>query len=85
MAEGASYQLVDGTVGQVRGPEVAPADDLATARLAQSFDHQLRVKPRGDRTVVAFHQEHLPGAKEREERRAHYTLVLDELEHMTRP
>jgi hypothetical protein len=44
---------------------------------------QLRVIPKGERTVIAFHQEHPPGAVEREERRAHYRRVLDELERMT--
>jgi uncharacterized protein YndB with AHSA1/START domain len=43
---------------------------------------QLRVIPKGDKTVIAFHQEHLPGEKEREERRTHYIAVLDELEHI---
>jgi hypothetical protein len=45
---------------------------------------QVRVIPKEDRTVIAFHQEHLPGAKEREERRAHYTSALDELERIIR-
>ena len=41
---------------------------------------QVRVIPRGEKTVVAFHQEHLPGPAEREQRKAHYLGALDELE-----
>jgi len=39
---------------------------------------QLRAIPKGDRAAIAFHQEHLPGAKEREERRTFFTSVLDD-------
>jgi hypothetical protein len=53
----------------------------------------VRVIPKGDRTTIShisldsaatFHQEHLPGAGEREERRAHFTAALDALEALIR-
>lgn len=36
--------------------------------------------PSYERTVIAFHQEHLPGPGEREERRRHFVSALDALE-----
>ena len=84
LTEGAGYQLIDGTVGQVR--VLSPKSHLRITWQPPGWHRastiQLRVIPKADRTVVAFHQEHLPGAKEREERRAHFTLVLDELARM---
>jgi hypothetical protein len=41
------------------------------------------VIPSGERTVIAFHQEHLPDAAERERRRAYYATALDQLQRMT--
>lgn len=38
------------------------------------------VIPSGNKTVISFQQEHLPGAGEREERRAFYKAALDGLE-----
>lgn len=43
---------------------------------------QVRVIASGERTVVAFHQEHLPDGQAREARRAHYTAALDRLERL---
>ncbi|MDH3944043.1 MAG: hypothetical protein OEV06_08125 [Anaerolineae bacterium] len=40
---------------------------------------QVRVIPSGDKTVIAFHQEHLPGPQERAQRRLHYHAALDKL------
>jgi hypothetical protein len=41
---------------------------------------QIRVLPKGDSTMIAFHQEHLPDAEAREQRREHFKNVLDALE-----
>ena len=43
---------------------------------------QVRVVPKGDKTTVVFHEEHLPGPDEREERRAFFKGALDELERI---
>lgn len=44
---------------------------------------QVRVEAKDDgRTVVGFHKENLPGADDREERRAHYRAALDRLERL---
>lgn len=82
--KGATYQLEDGTVGEVR--VFSPNSHLRLTWQPPGWPRastiQLRVIPKDERTVIAFHQEHLPGAAEREERRAHYRAVLAELERM---
>jgi uncharacterized protein YndB with AHSA1/START domain len=87
LSKGARYQLADGSVGEVRVFE--PNSHLRMSWYppgwARPSTIQLRVIPKGDKTVIAFHQEHLPGAKEREERRAHYKAALDELERIIGP
>jgi uncharacterized protein YndB with AHSA1/START domain len=82
--KGAAYQLTDGTQGEMR---VLQHDShLRMTWHPPGWERastlQVRVIPKGDRTVVAFHQEHLPGPKEREDRRAHYRAALDELERI---
>ncbi|MGE5551557.1 MAG: SRPBCC family protein [Bacteroidota bacterium] len=43
---------------------------------------QVRVIPNGGRTTIAFHQEHLPDADAREQRRVYYAAALDALEKL---
>jgi len=43
---------------------------------------QVRVIPNKDKTTIAFHQENLPGPKEREERHEHFKGALDKLEQI---
>jgi len=83
-AKGATYQLPDGSQGQVR--VFRPDSHLRISWQPVGWERasiiQMRVIPRGDRTTIAFHQEHLPGQREREERRAHFQSALDQLERM---
>jgi uncharacterized protein YndB with AHSA1/START domain len=76
------YQLADGTAGEVR--VFHPGSHLRITRQPtgwlRSSTIQVRVVPRGERTTVAFHEEHLPDATERERRRAQYHRALDGLE-----
>ncbi len=79
---GQGYQLEDGTRGEVR-----VFRDGSHLRMtwhpsgwARASTIQLRVIGKAERSVVAFHQEHLPDAEAREQRRAHYLRVLDQLE-----
>jgi uncharacterized protein YndB with AHSA1/START domain len=80
--KGATYDLPDGSGGEVR--VFSPGSHLRITWQPPGWPRpstiQLRVIPKGDRTVIAFHQEHLPGSAEREERRAHFKSALDELE-----
>jgi len=85
-AEGARYELSDGSRGEIR--VFSPNSLLRITWQPQGWSRastiQLRVIPKGDKTVVAFHQEHLPGPKERAERREHYEAALNNLERIIR-
>ena len=85
-AEGARYELSDGSSGEIR--VFSPNSHLRITWQPQGWSRaatiQLRVIPKGDKTVVAFHQEHLPGPKERAERREHYKAAPDNLERIIR-
>jgi uncharacterized protein YndB with AHSA1/START domain len=84
LAEGATYRLEDGTTGVVR--VYVPMSHVRLTWHPPGWPRastiQVRVLPKDDRAVVAFHQEHLPGPTEREQRRAHFTAALDELKRM---
>jgi len=82
-AAGERYRLADGSEGEVR--VVSDSHLRLTWRPATwegASTVQVRVIPRGAGTVVAFHQEHLPGPAEREERKSFYAAALDGLERM---
>ena len=85
-AEGARYELSDGSRGEIR--VFSPYSHLRITWQPQGWSRastiQLRVIPKENKTVVAFHQEHIPGPKERAERREHYKAALDNLERITR-
>ena len=80
-ARGATYRLEDGTTGEVRA--FAPDSHLRITWQPAAWERastiQLRVIPKGDKTVIAFHQEHLPDAEARETRRLHFKVALVEL------
>lgn len=80
LSKGTRFQLDDGTTGKVR---VFSDSHLRMSWHPPQWNRpstiQLRVIPRDDRSVIAFHQEHLPGPEEREERREFFRSVLDRL------
>ena len=82
LSKGSQYKLPDGTAGEVR--VVTPNSHLRITWQPPGWLRpsiiQLRVIANGERAVVAFHQEHLPGSEEREARRAYFAAVLDALE-----
>ena len=83
LEQGAEYRLRDGSAGEVR--VVGPSHLRLTWRpkgWARASTVQVRVIEQDERAVIAFHQEHLPGAEERELRKAHYLGALDELERL---
>jgi uncharacterized protein YndB with AHSA1/START domain len=81
--KGETYRLQDGAEGEVRvfkpgshlritwGPKKWPRPSVIQVRVTPSGEHK---------TVVSFHQEHLPGAAEREERRRFFDAALDALQ-----
>lgn len=82
IAVGASYTTTDGAQGVIR--VVNPAVNLRLswrpAGWAKASTIQVRVIPSGDKAVISFHQENLPGAREREQMRRRWQQVLDRLE-----
>lgn len=81
---GATYLLADGTAGRVR--VVAPGSHVRLTWEPEGWRRpsviQVRVIPKDGRATIAFHQEHLPGPRERESRRAHFRAALDALEEL---
>ena len=77
-----AYTLDDGVVGETR--VFKPNSHLRLTWRPPSWPRpstiQVRVIPKGERTVVAFHQENMPGPDEREMRRAYFSAALDALE-----
>ena len=83
-AEGERFQLPDGASGEIR--VFSPNSHLRMTWQPPGWERasllQLRVIPKGDHSVVAFHQEHLPGGEAREDRRRYYLDVLRALERL---
>ncbi len=84
LKEGNVYKLANGCSGEIR-----VFSPLSHIRLTWKPEHwqrpstiQVRVIANGDKTVIAFHQENLPGLKERQERRAFFKKVLEQIEEM---
>ena len=80
--EGMNYSLDNGIFGKIR-----VFSPLSHIRLTwqhpewkRSSTIQVRVIPKGDKTVIAFHQEHLPGLEEREIRKKFFKNVLQEFD-----
>ncbi len=84
LAKGETCRLADGTQVAVR--VFTPLSHVRLAWQPPGWERpsviQARVIPRGEKTVIAFHQEHLPGPREREIRRAHFQAALSALENM---
>jgi uncharacterized protein YndB with AHSA1/START domain len=79
---GHHYQTRDGAEGEVR--VVNPRENLRLTWRPKDWPApsaiQVRVIPSGRKTVISFHQEHLPGAETREQMRARWQKALDDLE-----
>ena len=84
LEKGAAYTTADGAEGEMR--VVRPGSQLRLtwkpAGWAKPSTIQVRVDPAGERAVVGFHQERLPGAGEREERRRHFEAAHDVLRRL---
>lgn len=80
--KGEAYRLRDGSSGEVR--VFNPGSHLRITWQPEGWPRpsiiQVRVTPAGERkTVVSFHQEHLPGAAERDERRRFFEAAFEAL------
>jgi uncharacterized protein YndB with AHSA1/START domain len=81
--KGEKYALRDGSAGEVRVFKPGSHLRLAVhpAGWPRASTLQVRVMPSGERkTVISFHQEHLPGAAERDARRRFFEAALDSLQ-----
>ena len=82
LEKGETYTTPDGAAGEVR--VVKPGSHLRVtwqpAGWARASTIQVRVIPAGERTTLSFHEERLPGAAERDERRRHFEAALDALQ-----
>jgi uncharacterized protein YndB with AHSA1/START domain len=81
--KGEKYALKDGSEGEVR--VFKPGSHLRITVQPPGWPRastlQVRAMPKGEgKTIISFHQEHLPGAAEREERRKFFEAALDKLQ-----
>lgn len=78
LKKGQQYRLADESTGEVR---VVSERHIRITFHPESWPRpstiQVRVEPKGEKTVVSFHEEHLPDESAREERRAHFKAALD--------
>jgi uncharacterized protein YndB with AHSA1/START domain len=85
LAPGREYALADGSGGMVR--VVEPGSHLRLTWLPDGWPRsstiQVRVIAAARGTTIALHQEHLPSAAARTERRAHFAAALDALERLS--
>jgi uncharacterized protein YndB with AHSA1/START domain len=81
---GDAYVLEDGSKGEIR--VFKPGSHLRMTWHPPGWPRpstiQVRVVASGEKTVIAFHQEHLPDEQAREARRAHFIAALDALEQI---
>jgi uncharacterized protein YndB with AHSA1/START domain len=86
LSKGAVYELPDGTIGQVR--VLDPDSHLRLTWHPPGWPRpstiQVRVIPKGEKSVISFHQEHLPDSEARQARRAFFKKALDELQELIR-
>lgn len=85
--KGETYTLQDGSSGEVRvfNPGRHMRITWQPAGWPRASTLQVRAMPSGEgKTVISFHQEHLPGAAERDERRQFFAAALDALERQVK-
>jgi uncharacterized protein YndB with AHSA1/START domain len=82
--KGAEYTTADGASGVVR--VARPGSHLRLTwqppGWVRASTIQVRVMAQGEKTTISLHQEHLPGAAEREEARRRFKAALDALQRL---
>ena len=75
------YELDEGITGELR--VFKPNSHLRITYFPPGWPRsstiQVRVIPSGEKTQISFHQEHLPGPSEREERKRHFHQAHDQI------
>ena len=82
LEKGDAFSLDDGTTCEIRVFKTHSHLRLRRkpADTQQASTIQLRVLENGNRSVIAFHEENLASAEQREARRAHFAAALDKFE-----
>lgn len=79
--KGMKYKLPGGTGGEVR--VFKPDSHFRITRQPGGYPRpstiQVRIIKRGEKTLLAFHEEHLPDEKERQNRKTHYLQVVEKI------
>jgi uncharacterized protein YndB with AHSA1/START domain len=80
---GSTYKLEDGTTGEVRVIQSNSHWRITRHPRDPDYDRpstiQIRVIPKGEKTILAFHEEHLPTENQRLARKVHYLWVVDRI------
>ncbi|MCC3773225.1 SRPBCC domain-containing protein, partial [Streptomyces sp. UNOC14_S4] len=71
------YRTAAGVTGEVRGYH--PGRKIRVTHGTTTLQTALAPTADGARTMLRFHQEHLASAEEREQRRAHWQGVMDQV------
>lgn len=74
---GAPYRTTAGVTGEVRG--YRSGEKIRVTHGATTIQVALGSTVNGARTMVRFHQEHLASAEEREQQRAHWQRIMDQV------
>ncbi|MEU6011099.1 SRPBCC domain-containing protein [Streptomyces sp. NPDC047453] len=74
---GAPYQTAAGVTGEVRG--FHPRRKIRVTRGATTLQIALTPTADGARAMLRFHQEHLAGAEERDQQRAHWQRIMSQV------
>lgn len=87
LREKGPYQLEDGAVGEVR--VFKPGSHIRLTWQPPGYSQpstiQVRVIAKGEKTTIAFHQEHLPNRAARQARLKHFRRCLDLIEERLVP
>lgn len=81
--EGSSYTLKDGTSGKIKVYKPGSHWRITRKPPDKSYERpstiQVRILDQQDRSVLAFHEEHLPDEKARLARKTYYLKVIDQI------
>ena len=83
--EGVVYKINDGTTGVLKVLKPNSHWRITRNPPDPAYDRpstiQVRVIPKGIKTILAFHEEHLPTESQRRARKVHYLKVIDQILH----
>ncbi|WP_017599350.1 SRPBCC family protein [Nocardiopsis lucentensis] len=88
LRRGGGYRTADGAEGEVRGLREGPRYHVRlTHRPPDGAETtvQVAVTPKGERSVLRFHQERMGGPRERARRREHWRRIMDSVEGTLTP